>query len=158
MLVRPFLQLTFLCTPSENPWNVIRLDGHAYQTLASALNVCLLPSLTQQAKLVHGDVRAFSDVTAEICRANMIAWMGVQDAEMMEQIDRDVMRTHPGLHFFSGDDGSAVTHREVPFQANLTPPSNLSWRFYEINLSVAVGYLSQDATLGSCSGLAECIE
>ena len=37
----------------------------------------------------------------------------VQDAEMMEQIDRDVMRTHPGLHFFSGDDGAAVTHREV---------------------------------------------
>lgn len=37
----------------------------------------------------------------------------LQDAEMMEQIDRDVMRTHPGLHFFSGDDGSAVTHREV---------------------------------------------
>ena len=36
-----------------------------------------------------------------------------QDAEMMEQIDRDVMRTHPGLHFFSGDDGAAVTHREV---------------------------------------------
>lgn len=32
---------------------------------------------------------------------------------MMEQIDRDVMRTHPGLHFFSGDDGMAVTHREV---------------------------------------------
>ncbi|CAK0773869.1 hypothetical protein CVIRNUC_004110 [Coccomyxa viridis] len=35
-----------------------------------------------------------------------------KDAEMMEQIDRDVLRTHPGLHFFSGDDGAAVTHRE----------------------------------------------
>ncbi len=32
---------------------------------------------------------------------------------MMEQIDRDVMRTHPGLHFFSGDDGMAVIHRDV---------------------------------------------
>lgn len=32
---------------------------------------------------------------------------------MMEQIDRDVMRTHPDMHFFSGSDGSAVTHREV---------------------------------------------
>ena len=40
-----------------------------------------------------------------------------QDAEMMEQIDRDVMRTHPGLHFFSGDDGTAVTHREVSLVA-----------------------------------------
>jgi hypothetical protein len=39
--------------------------------------------------------------------------MPAQDAEMMEQIDRDVMRTHPGLHFFSGDDGAAVTHREA---------------------------------------------
>ncbi len=35
---------------------------------------------------------------------------------MMEQIERDVMRTHPGLHFFSGDDGAAVTHREVSFR------------------------------------------
>ena len=40
---------------------------------------------------------------------------------MMEQIDRDVLRTHPGLHFFSGDDGSAVTHREVPHSAHHVP-------------------------------------
>ena len=32
---------------------------------------------------------------------------------MMEQIDRDVLRTHPDMHFFSGDDGSAVQHRAV---------------------------------------------
>ena len=31
----------------------------------------------------------------------------------MEQIDRDVMRTHPDLHFFSGDDQTATTHREA---------------------------------------------
>ena len=37
----------------------------------------------------------------------------VQDAEMMEQIDRDVMRTHPDMHFFSGDDPTAVQHREA---------------------------------------------
>ena len=36
-----------------------------------------------------------------------------QDAEMMEQIERDVMRTHPDMHFFSGDDPTATTHREV---------------------------------------------
>ena len=32
---------------------------------------------------------------------------------MHEQIERDVMRTHPDMHFFSGSDGAAVTHREV---------------------------------------------
>ena len=37
----------------------------------------------------------------------------LQDAEMMEQIDRDVMRTHPDMHFFSGDDSTVITHREV---------------------------------------------
>lgn len=37
----------------------------------------------------------------------------LQDAEMMEQINRDVMRTHPDMHFFSGDDPKAVQHREV---------------------------------------------
>lgn len=37
-----------------------------------------------------------------------------QDAEVLEQIDRDVMRTHPDMHFFSGADPAAVLHREVP--------------------------------------------
>ena len=32
---------------------------------------------------------------------------------MMEQIDRDVMRTHPDMHFFSGSDRKACMHREV---------------------------------------------
>lgn len=32
---------------------------------------------------------------------------------MLEQIERDVMRTHPDMHFFSGDDPKAVTHRKV---------------------------------------------
>ena len=36
-----------------------------------------------------------------------------QDAEMMEQIDRDVMRTHPDMHFFSGDGELSKKHREV---------------------------------------------
>lgn len=40
-----------------------------------------------------------------------------QDAEIAEQIDRDVMRTHPDMHFFSGDDGDAVIHREVFLKA-----------------------------------------
>ena len=32
---------------------------------------------------------------------------------MMEQIDRDVMRTHPDMHFFSGDGEASRRHREV---------------------------------------------
>lgn len=35
----------------------------------------------------------------------------VQDNEIMEQIDRDVMRTHPDMHFFSGDSLEAEQHR-----------------------------------------------
>lgn len=31
----------------------------------------------------------------------------------MEQIDRDVMRTHPDMHFFSGDNHEAELHRKV---------------------------------------------
>ena len=55
------------------------------------------------------------------------AWLPrVQDAEMMEQIDRDVLRTHPGLHFFSGDDGAAVAHREVRLLAMLHSAVNSS--------------------------------
>ena len=29
----------------------------------------------------------------------------------MEQIDRDVMRTHPDMHFFSGESAEAEEHR-----------------------------------------------
>lgn len=35
-----------------------------------------------------------------------------RDAEMMQQIDRDVMRTHPDMHFFSGDGETPKQHRE----------------------------------------------
>ena len=34
---------------------------------------------------------------------------------MMEQIDRDVMRTHPDMHFFSGDGDVPKGHREVSY-------------------------------------------
>uniref|UniRef100_A0A061RHF4 Tbc1 domain family member 13-like n=1 Tax=Tetraselmis sp. GSL018 TaxID=582737 RepID=A0A061RHF4_9CHLO len=35
-----------------------------------------------------------------------------KDAEVMEQIERDVVRTHPDMHFFSGDKTDPVRHRE----------------------------------------------
>ena len=31
----------------------------------------------------------------------------------MIQVERDVMRTHPDMQFFSGDDARAEGHREV---------------------------------------------
>ncbi|WOH13512.1 hypothetical protein DCAR_0833022 [Daucus carota subsp. sativus] len=36
-----------------------------------------------------------------------------QDTEIIEQIDRDVMRTHPDLHFFSGDSQFAKSNQEA---------------------------------------------
>lgn len=36
-----------------------------------------------------------------------------QDSEIIEQIDRDVMRTHPDLHFFSGDSSFAKSNQEA---------------------------------------------
>ncbi|RWR74566.1 Rab-GTPase-TBC domain-containing protein [Cinnamomum micranthum f. kanehirae] len=36
-----------------------------------------------------------------------------QDSEIIEQIDRDVMRTHPDLHFFSGDSFFAKSNQEA---------------------------------------------
>ncbi|KAL8106182.1 uncharacterized protein LOC141678319 [Apium graveolens] len=36
-----------------------------------------------------------------------------QDTEIIEQIDRDVMRTHPDLHFFSGDSLFAKSNQEA---------------------------------------------
>lgn len=34
-----------------------------------------------------------------------------QDTEVLEQIDRDVMRTHPDMHFFSGDSPVAKSNQ-----------------------------------------------
>lgn len=36
-----------------------------------------------------------------------------QDAEIVEQIDRDVKRTHPDMHFFSGDSALAKSNQEA---------------------------------------------
>ncbi|KDO47847.1 hypothetical protein CISIN_1g021425mg [Citrus sinensis] len=36
-----------------------------------------------------------------------------QDSEIMEQIDRDVKRTHPDMHFFSGDSSFATSNQEA---------------------------------------------
>ncbi|KAJ7013650.1 hypothetical protein NC653_003333 [Populus alba x Populus x berolinensis] len=36
-----------------------------------------------------------------------------QDSEIIEQIDRDVKRTHPDLHFFSGDSSLAKSNQEA---------------------------------------------
>ncbi|KAE8703013.1 DUF246 domain-containing protein [Hibiscus syriacus] len=36
-----------------------------------------------------------------------------QDSEIIEQIDRDVMRTHPGMHFFSGDSQLAKSNQDA---------------------------------------------
>lgn len=36
-----------------------------------------------------------------------------KDAEIMEQIDRDVKRTHPDMHFFSGDSQFAKSNQEA---------------------------------------------
>ncbi|KAI3459680.1 hypothetical protein Pfo_016343 [Paulownia fortunei] len=36
-----------------------------------------------------------------------------QDTEIMEQIDRDVKRTHPDMHFFSGDSTFAKSNQEA---------------------------------------------
>ncbi|CAI0380227.1 unnamed protein product [Linum tenue] len=36
-----------------------------------------------------------------------------QDSEIIEQIDRDVKRTHPDLHFFSGDSSFANSNQEA---------------------------------------------
>ncbi|KAI5558493.1 hypothetical protein BDE02_17G045900 [Populus trichocarpa] len=36
-----------------------------------------------------------------------------QDSEIIEQIDRDVKRTHPDMHFFSGDSSFAKSNQEA---------------------------------------------
>ncbi|KAK8571673.1 hypothetical protein V6N13_047332 [Hibiscus sabdariffa] len=36
-----------------------------------------------------------------------------QDSEIIEQIDRDVMRTHPDMHFFSGDSQLAKSNQDA---------------------------------------------
>lgn len=37
----------------------------------------------------------------------------LQDSEVMSQVERDVLRTHPSLHFFTGDSPDSERHREV---------------------------------------------
>lgn len=45
----------------------------------------------------------------------------------MEQIDRDVMRTHPDIHFFSGDSSSAKSN-----QVDIVPFLLLCFFFFQV--------------------------
>ena len=38
----------------------------------------------------------------------------LQDNEILEQITRDVVRTHPDMHFFTGESEASELHRQVP--------------------------------------------
>ncbi|GMH40284.1 hypothetical protein BSKO_08188 [Bryopsis sp. KO-2023] len=40
-----------------------------------------------------------------------------RDKDVKDQIERDVMRTHPDMHFFSGDGEEAATHRREMMRA-----------------------------------------
>lgn len=54
---------------------------------------------------------------------------------MMEQIGRDVMRTHPDMHFFSGSDCTAETHRNVSFKVPIPQvPKHLALRAIQYRL------------------------
>ncbi|KAK1282649.1 hypothetical protein QJS10_CPB22g00683 [Acorus calamus] len=62
---------------------------------------CLLP----RSEITHGDHPLSLTKTS--------VWnQYFQDTEIIEQIDRDVKRTHPDMHFFSGDSPSAKANQE----------------------------------------------
>ncbi|KAL6548511.1 hypothetical protein OROGR_008932 [Orobanche gracilis] len=49
-----------------------------------------------------------------LCLGKSSVWnQFFQDTEITEQIDRDVMRTHPDIHFFSGDSTFAKSNQEA---------------------------------------------
>lgn len=52
-------------------------------------------------------------MTPIYCQCNCDRPSVWQDNEVLDQVDRDVKRTHPDMHFFSGDDPSAIDHRLV---------------------------------------------
>lgn len=63
---------------------------------------CLLP----RAEITHGEHPLSLGKTS--------VWnQFFQDTEIIEQIDRDVKRTHPDMHFFSGDSSVAKSNQEA---------------------------------------------
>jgi hypothetical protein len=58
----------------------------------------------------------------------------------MEQIDRDVMRTHPDMHFFSGDTREAEGHRtEMKRALFMYAKLNPGLRYIQVGRGVRVG-------------------
>ena len=70
----------------------------------------------------HAYFQVWLAVLHSICHLYSESPLGLlQDAEMIEQIDRDVMRTHPDMHFFSGDSEASILHREVSCNSSNWP-------------------------------------
>jgi hypothetical protein len=100
------------------------------QICASNLWACALAILCLPMKLsshVSGSsllVDSILTTTASSCNLTCLGLVSpnccaccllrVQDNEVMEQIDRDVMRTHPDMHFFSGEDRRLELHSSCP--------------------------------------------
>lgn len=70
---------------------------------------CTLIQLLAFETLVPSFTMLLEDTPHSLCLHCML----VQDAEVQEQIDRDVTRTHPDMHFFSSNTAVAARHREV---------------------------------------------
>jgi len=52
----------------------------------------------------------YNNLCQGCCEANLLFCI-LQDTEIIDQIDRDVKRTHPDMHFFSGDSQFAKSNQ-----------------------------------------------
>lgn len=89
-----------------NPWQEF---GRSHASSPNPLGSAPLPAspdTLSRSSLPHGD--------HPLSAAPDSQWrLRFQDEEMLAQIDRDVLRTHPDLHFFSGEGEAATQHRRV---------------------------------------------
>ncbi|KAK8918389.1 hypothetical protein KSP39_PZI021124 [Platanthera zijinensis] len=90
----------FLVNPSE----VTRRLSESYTSKDEGLDL-EGSGLLYRSEIIHGEHPLSLGITS--------TWnQFFQYSEIMEQIDRDVMRTHPGMHFFSGDTDLAKSNQE----------------------------------------------
>ncbi|XP_010927682.1 uncharacterized protein [Elaeis guineensis] len=91
----------FLVNPSEVARRLEESAGHQYEELEGGNS-----GLLSRSEITHGEHPLSLGKTS--------LWnQFFQDTEIIEQIDRDVKRTHPDMHFFSGDSSFANSNQEA---------------------------------------------
>lgn len=99
--------------PPANGWGAVAMMAQVgNRVLQGRPKVC---TESPRASATNFQKKTPPNATLTCCSSscNHLGLFASQDNEILEQITRDVVRTHPDMQFFTGESEAAELHRQV---------------------------------------------